>query len=144
MNLFQKNLTYLMKIFHVRQAQLASHVGKAPTTIGNWLGGDSEPNIEGLVKIVQYFGVSLDDLIFTDIEKGKLITNEHLAEFQKNGKLNGKGIGKVLAGRPHLNKESEVREDVSEWAILNALKIIDGKVDQVITSLGKSDKKGTP
>lgn len=66
-NNFAKNLKILRKIKGESQAELARIVSKGQTTIGNWETGLSEPNIEELVILSNFFGVSLDALILSNL-----------------------------------------------------------------------------
>ena len=80
-----KNIRYLRKQFPVTQSQLAALIGKGQTTIGNWENGISEPSIEELLILSNYFDISLDVLIKIDLAK----TN-----YQVQKKLEGKSKSK--------------------------------------------------
>ncbi len=58
-----KNLNYLRKKHKVSQQVLADVLGVARTTLGDYERGKTEPNIETLIKIAEYFDVKVDDLI---------------------------------------------------------------------------------
>lgn len=64
-----KNIRFLRKQFPVTQSKLASLIGKGQTTIGNWENGISEPNIEELLILSNYFDISLDLLIKVDLSQ---------------------------------------------------------------------------
>lgn len=93
--LLGNNIKYLRKKKAENQSLLASIVNKGHTTIGNWEKNISEPSIEELCLIANYFEISIDDLINIDLSKGKVIAKSSEKENSKKGKLNGKGIGKV-------------------------------------------------
>lgn len=67
---------------HISQYALAEKLGVAQSTIGNWEAGTREPNLDTIMRIADYFGVSLDFLIGrTDIRDGYIInTPAELAE----------------------------------------------------------------
>lgn len=69
------NLRYLRKQKGLNQLDLAEFVGKGDTTIGNWEKGVSEPNISELTKISSFFGVDLQDLLYTDLASAHLKKN---------------------------------------------------------------------
>ncbi|HEX9513456.1 MAG TPA: helix-turn-helix domain-containing protein [Puia sp.] len=81
MQFLGKNIRYLRKQFPVTQSQLASLIGKGQTTIGNWENGISEPSIEELLILSNYFDISLDVLIKVDLGK----TNYQLEKRRKEG-----------------------------------------------------------
>ena len=64
---FGKNLRFLRKQKGINQGELAILVKKGHTTIGNWENGISEPSLGELHDIVNFFGVSADDLLFKDL-----------------------------------------------------------------------------
>jgi transcriptional regulator with XRE-family HTH domain len=67
MNFLGKNIRFIRKQRSKTQSELASMLGKGQTTIGNWENGISEPNLEELVILSNYFDISLDLLIKTDL-----------------------------------------------------------------------------
>lgn len=81
-----KNIRYLRKQFPVTQSQLAALIGKGQTTIGNWENGISEPNIEELLILSNYFDISLDVLIKIDLAK----TNYQVQKKPEEGKPKSK------------------------------------------------------
>ena len=61
--MFPSRLKEHMKSMNLSQAALANELGVAQQTIAQWERGSREPNIETLIKISDFFGVSLDDLL---------------------------------------------------------------------------------
>ena len=59
----------------ISQAAFAKKIGAAQSTVGSWECGTREPGFETLIKIADFFGVSLDYLLCrTDIRDGHIIT----------------------------------------------------------------------
>lgn len=50
----------------VKQSDLAKYLNVANNTISTWENNQREPDLETLIKIAQYFGVSVDCLIGND------------------------------------------------------------------------------
>ena len=69
MHFLGKNIRYLRKQSSVTQSELASVIGKGQTTIGNWENGISEPSLEELLVLSNYFDISLDLLVKLDLGK---------------------------------------------------------------------------
>lgn len=90
------NLKYYRLRKGVTQKRLAAEIGTNNTTLSNWEKGISKPDIDIIIKLSNYFGISIDELIFSkhqhDGEKNAY-PDAYLAE--KNGKANGKDDGKV-------------------------------------------------
>lgn len=59
-------------------SRLAKATGVPNTTIANWLAGQAPKNIEQVKKVADYFGISIDELVFGNksIEKFKSILRE--------------------------------------------------------------------
>ncbi|HEY8388880.1 MAG TPA: helix-turn-helix transcriptional regulator [Parasegetibacter sp.] len=69
MSLLSKNLAYLRKQLKLRQEEMQSRVGVSRTTWSNYENGISEPSVNGLINISNFFGVSLDDLLKKDLSR---------------------------------------------------------------------------
>ncbi|HEY4064387.1 MAG TPA: helix-turn-helix transcriptional regulator [Puia sp.] len=67
MNFLGKNIRHIRKQLSKTQSEIASLLKKGQTTIGNWENGISEPSLEELVILSNYFDISLDTLIKTDL-----------------------------------------------------------------------------
>ncbi|HXB91400.1 MAG TPA: helix-turn-helix transcriptional regulator [Puia sp.] len=64
---FGKNLRHIRKQLSKTQSEVASLLKKGQTTIGNWENGISEPSLEELVILSNYFDISLDTLVKVDL-----------------------------------------------------------------------------
>ena len=64
---FGRNLRYLREKQQLTQDVIASLTGFTKATWSNYESGASQPSMEGLIKISNYFGISLDELIFADV-----------------------------------------------------------------------------
>ena len=71
MNFLGKNIRYLRKRSAKTQTDLARLIKKGQTTIGNWENQISEPNIEELLLISNYFEVPVDTLLKVDLLKAE-------------------------------------------------------------------------
>lgn len=68
MNLL-KNLDYLLRVNNLTRAQLSRELNIAPSTINTWFSkGCENISLRFLIKISEYFGVSIDDLVHRDLE----------------------------------------------------------------------------
>lgn len=138
MNYFSSNLKYLLKRFYTTQAELASYIGKSQNSISNWINEISTPDVGDLIKINQFFGISIDALIFIDLKNGKIITNEHVEEFKRVGKHSGEHLGKVkpiskayFVDIDGLKTAANLDDPVSAWAIMGQIKQLFEKLEQL-------------
>ena len=67
MHYLGKNMRYLRKQMSKTQSEIASLIKKGQTTIGNWENGISEPNLDELLIISNFFDIPLDILIKIDL-----------------------------------------------------------------------------
>jgi len=67
MHYLGKNLRYLRKQLSKTQSEIASLIKKGQTTIGNWENGISEPNLDELLVISNFFDIPLDPLVKVDL-----------------------------------------------------------------------------
>lgn len=73
------NIRFLRKQSSKTQSEVAAVLKKGQTTIGNWENGISEPNLEELVVLSNYFDISLDELVRTDLEASSRYTGRGAA-----------------------------------------------------------------
>ena len=65
-----KNLRYLREKNEIEQSQIANLLGKKSTSaISEWEKGVRIPNVGDLHDIANYFNISLDDFVKTDIRR---------------------------------------------------------------------------
>ena len=138
MNYFAKNLKFLLGKFDVTQTQLSFHLDKGQNTVSNWINEVSAPDIDSLVMIYHFFGITPDALLLMDLEEGNLITDDHLHEFKRNGRLKSKVTGNLKpVSTSYLAVDdrglSMVNEPdpVANWAIMGQFKQVQEKLDQL-------------
>ncbi|MBS1601985.1 MAG: helix-turn-helix transcriptional regulator [Bacteroidetes bacterium] len=62
-------MRYLRKQSSKTQSEIAALIKKGQTTVGNWENGISEPNLEELLIISNYFDIPLDTLLKVDLSE---------------------------------------------------------------------------
>jgi transcriptional regulator with XRE-family HTH domain len=116
-----KNIRHLRKQFDETQVGLAQIMGKGQTTIGNWENGVSEPNLDELLVLSNYFDTPIDVLLKIDLSQ----TNWKV---EKEG---GYDFGK--------KEETIVREeDASLSYVLHALHRMQDEIDRINNKLKKN------
>ena len=100
-NKFSETLRFLLQQRGVTHAKLAEVLGVATNSVTVYCTGKARPNIDTLIKIASYFGVSLDYLITGQNPENKILTSElGLSEgtLQTLKELAGKVYGEKLFG----------------------------------------------
>lgn len=102
-NLFGKNLKLLREKHNVEQQELAEELGrKSGSTISDWERGKATPNTGILAYIADRFGVSLTDLMETDLTQFK--SSFEVSEGQTEHYV-VPIVGEVAAGKPTFAQE---------------------------------------
>lgn len=78
-HMLDKNLNYLRKKKKISQQKLADDLGTPRTTLGDYERGKTEPNLEMLVKMAEYFDLKIDALIREDLSHRdyEILRNRH-------------------------------------------------------------------
>ncbi len=71
-------LAELMEKTNTLQAELAQYLGVGRTTVSHYVSGRREPDIATLIKIAEYFHVSVDYLVGRDVKKEHPYTGEQI------------------------------------------------------------------
>lgn len=73
-NNFASNLKFLRLQRNITQEELGKRLGKDYSTIGKWENGTRSPIMEDVIKVAEYFNVSLTDLISNNYTTGTSYT----------------------------------------------------------------------
>ncbi|HET6254788.1 MAG TPA: helix-turn-helix transcriptional regulator [Puia sp.] len=71
MHFLGKNLRHLRKQSSRTQSEIASLIQKGQTTIGNWENGISEPSLNELLIISNFFDIPVDTLLKIDLSEAQ-------------------------------------------------------------------------
>jgi len=124
MHFLGKNLRYLRKQSSKTQSEIAALIKKGQTTVGNWENGISEPNLEELLIISNYFDIPLDTLLKADLSEMSL--------FQRQG------VSNVTPYEHGEGELSQVRED--KWSyVLQEIKSLREEVERINARLPNQD-----
>ncbi len=136
MSLFSKNLRFLRKKGNHNQEEISNLFNKRSNTIGNWENQKSEPSLGELMKLGEYFNISVHELLHADLEGGS--PNQGISV-----------TGSPISGQPVQTRGSEnpafstVKETDPEafWLILRELRAVHEKVDFVISAMESAGTK---
>src|ERR1700760_2085777 len=127
MHFLGKNLRYLRKQSSKTQSEIAALIKKGQTTVGNWENGISEPNLEELLIISNYFDISLDTLLKSDLSE--------MSVFQRQG----------AAITPYEHSDGDllqVREREDKWSyVLQEIKSLREEVERINARLPNQEEQ---
>jgi transcriptional regulator with XRE-family HTH domain len=126
MSLFSQNLRFLRKKGNHNQEEIARIFNKQANTVGNWENQKSEPSFTELMRLGEFFQVSVENLLLTDLE---------LQTRQTAGISPSTGSSQTLISGSLTeyggNKFEEAGPDAF-WLILRELRAVHEKVDLLI------------
>lgn len=94
-----QNLKYLREQKKLSQEEFAEEFGLSPSAIGMWERGSRKPDIETIVRITQYFGVTLDELVLKDLRPSAPVYVSNLRYLRKKHNITQTEFAKVLGFR---------------------------------------------
>ena len=135
MSIFSKNLRYLRKKGNHNQDDIAVLFRKRANTVGNWENQKSEPSLTELMKLGEFFKISVEDLLQTDMEKlsdtsaimpgaSTIAAKTSVTSFSIPEPEHGTTGADVKQGSPD-----------AFWLILRELRVIGEKLDALVTGV---------
>lgn len=96
MNQVGNNLKKLRKAKGITQEQLAEQLNVTRQAVSSWENGINQPDVETLARLAEYFGVTVEELIYGKKE-GQAGGSASVIEVGKSSSKAGIGFGAVLA-----------------------------------------------
>ena len=121
MHFLGKNLRHLRKQTSKTQSEIASLIQKGQTTVGNWENGISEPNLNELLIISNYFDIPVDKLLKTDL-------SEDQATFKP-------GVGRPYDHSDGIELSTVREKDENLTYVLREIKDIRSEMQQIYARL---------
>jgi transcriptional regulator with XRE-family HTH domain/signal peptidase I len=116
-NLFKKNILYLRESKGETQTQTASALGLTRSTLTNYENGYNEPKMDVLCRIIEHYGISFENLMFTDL------SNVHLNE-KTDVENNGKNVHPNVHPSVHLKDLMVTAEPDVPYGKFEAPKVV--------------------
>lgn len=108
-NNFGNNIQFLRKKFNKTQTDIALQVKKTQKIVSNWENGKTEPTVGEIGIMSKYFGISVGDLLFSDLQNDSLIEISGPSKKQGNDSLNDSGNDSLKA---KINKNYKGNSDL--------------------------------
>lgn len=94
-----QNLKYLREQKRLSQKELAEEFGLSPSAIGMWEQGSRKPDIEAVICLAEYFGVTLDELVLKDLKPSAPVYVSNLRYLRKKHNITQTEFAKILGFR---------------------------------------------
>lgn len=91
-----QNLKSLRKQRFINQNDLAEALGVKRSTVGNWEVSKREPDLSVLVRIAEYFGVTLDELVLKDLRPPRTRYSENLRYLREKHNMTQEDMAGLL------------------------------------------------
>ncbi len=145
MSKFSENINYLRKAKGLNQSDMPDILDIQRSTWSNYENGATEPPIETIIKIAHFFGISLDDLMLKKLDSQQFTSHvdEATPAYPEQQKLKISEL-KNFNPKPAKSKRNKKENsmELETWTVLGQLKIMDEKLERILTSLDKKmDKK---
>lgn len=139
MHFLGPNIRYLRRQASNTQTALASLINKGQTTIGNWENGISEPNIEELLILSNYFDIPLDILIKVDLSKTNWVSERVREKERGLQKKTGKSTTHpVPYDHSGLEESMVLEKDGNSLSyVLNEIKDLREEIERIHSRLEK-------
>jgi len=124
--LFSGNLRFLRKKGGHNQDEISILFNKRPNTIGNWENRKSEPSLSELVRLGEFFQVSVSDLLHRDLEKEGVMAGIQMPENSTRA---------ALRGTEEANRPAVTAGTIDMSLIMNELRLIQERIDALTDSL---------
>lgn len=95
-----ENIKYLREQDGMTQEELAERIGDiTPSAIGNWESGIREPELSRIIKMAEFFSVSLDDFILTELRPPAPIYAQNIKYLRKRHEMTQEDMANLLGYR---------------------------------------------
>lgn len=121
---FATNLSYLRNKKNMTQKDVSELIGTCQQTIGHYECGYREPHIKNLLKLAQFFGVTVDDLISKDLRPSHSILTSNLKYLRKKAGYTQTDMAQLL-GYKGKSSLSLIENESAELSIDRLLNISD-------------------
>lgn len=120
-----QNLKYLREQKRLSQQSLADEIGKVEQkAVSAWERGYRKPDIEMIIHLAQYFGVTLDELVLKDLRPSAPVYVSNLRYLRKKHNITQTELVKVLGFK---GKQSicAIETGAADISVDNLIKLAD-------------------
>lgn len=128
-----QNLKSLRKQRFINQNDLAEVLGVKQSTVGNWEVGKREPELSALVRIAEYFGVTLDELILKDLRPQGSMLARNLKYLRNREHFSQGDMANLLkVSKSNMSKYESGAVELSNQGLINVSELFSVTVDDLL------------
>ena len=91
-----ENIKYLREQDGLTQKEFAEKLGVSSGAISMWESGMREPELSRIIKLAEYFSVTLDDLILTELKPPVPLHVKNIKYMRKKNDMNQEDMANLL------------------------------------------------
>lgn len=127
------NLSFLRKNKALTQLEIAGEVGLSQKVISTYERGDREPTLKNLIKIAEYFSVSMDDLLLKDLCSQGSMLARNLRYLRNREGLSQDDMAKLLkVSKSNMSKYESGAVELSNQGLINVSEFFNVSVDDLL------------
>lgn len=119
-----QNLKYLREQKGINQRALSDVLGVSTGAVGNWEASTREPDLKTIIRLAEYFGVTLDDLVLREMKAPVPRYASNLAYLRKKHGMTQQEIAE-LVGLKNKSSISLVEAGKYDFSVENLEKLAD-------------------
>jgi len=140
MNRFKLNIRYIRGLKQLTQEELSEELGVRRTTIVNWEQGLSYPKMELLFQVKEYFEVSLDDLLLSNMEVEAQLAKEKSVDIDDKTKTEEQiSVSDKLDSSTELLMKANIKLIENNNVMVKSAELNAASIDKLVNLL--ADKK---
>ena len=127
------NLSFLRKNKALTQLEIAREIGLSQKVVSAYERGDREPSLKNLIKIAEYFSVSIDDMLLKDLRPQGSMLARNLKYLRNKEHFSQEDMAKLLkVSKSNMSKYESSTVELSNQGLINVSEFFDVTVDDLL------------
>lgn len=127
------NLSFLRESRALTQLEIAEGVGLSQKVVSAYERGVREPSLKNLIKIAEYFSVSIDDLLLKDLRPQGSILARNLKYLRDREHYSQKDMARLLeVSKSNMSKYESGEVELSNKRLINVSEIFGITIDDLL------------
>lgn len=128
-----QNLKYLREKNGMNQNEMADILGISQPAIGNWEQNNRKPDIEMIIRLAEYFGVSLDDLVLKELKPPIPLYASNLKYMRMRYGMFQTDIGKLIGvGQREISNYEKGEREIPVTKLIMLADFFGATLDQMV------------
>ena len=127
------NLSFLRENKALTQLEIAGEVGLSQKVVSTYERGVREPSLKNLIKIAEYFSVSIDDLLLKDLRPQGSMIARNLKYLRNREHFSQGDMARLLKiSKAHMGKYESGAAELSNQGLINVSEFFGITVDDLL------------